>query len=381
MDRPPPDPDVTGRPPRASFWRRFPRLGFIALILFLALAAAYTSVLIVERQQSLRAISRYNVSWLVSQAALEVARLQSAIGQFRIEPDEDNRDAVQLWLDIVANRALLLAGGDVWPFIRADPEREATVAQLRRAIATAQPLMARLDEDGVADRLLSAFTELNPRLTRLASAAYSRGNELVSGDLEHLGRLHWIFSGVLITLIICCTGLIATLTYHNRLVRNANREVNALVHDLTRTGRQLAAAKEQAQEAMGEVQQQYRALRLRDAELNVQNDRFDAALNNMSQALCMFSAEHRLIVCNVRFLDLFGLGESFVGPGATRDELFQAMAAGGRFDPALLEAIRHAQEQLVADAAPRDLLPRRLGRPGHRRRPPADGRWRLGRHL
>ncbi|MFC7692863.1 putative bifunctional diguanylate cyclase/phosphodiesterase [Paeniroseomonas aquatica] len=306
-----------------------------------------------------------------------MARLQSAIASYRLKPDEEGLETVQLWLDIVANRSQLLGGGEVWPFIRAVPEREATVAQLRRAIATAQPMIERLGEPAVADRLLTLLGDLNPRLTRLASASYSSGNDLITADIEHLAQLHWIFSGVLITLLLCCAVLIATLMVHNRLVRNANREVNALVQDLTRTGRQLATAKEQAQDAMGEVQQQYRALRLRDAELNVQNARFDAALNNMSQALCMFSAERRLIVCNTRFIELFGLDEDFGGPGATMDSLFAAMVAGGRFEASVLAAVRLAQEALLADARPGTFF--REGADGRAlavsHQPMADGGW------
>jgi diguanylate cyclase (GGDEF)-like protein len=369
------DPSVRSLPPATL--SRFRRFGFLFVVAFLAAAAVYTSVLIIERQQSLRAISRYNVTWLVSQAALEVGRLQTAISSYRIRPDNDSHDTVQLWLDIVANRSVLLSSGEVLPFIQTDPEHAATVAQLVRAIAVAQPMMERLGEPGVADRMLAAFAELNPRLTRLASAAYTNGNDLIATDIQQLGQLHWIFAGILFALLLCCAVLIATLAYHNRLVRNAHREVNVLVEDLTRTGRQLASAKEQAQEAMAEVQQQYRALRLRDAELNVQNDRFDAALNNMSQALCMFSAEQRLIVCNTRFTELFGLGGDFPGPGATADQLFQAMAAGGRFDGELLGVVRQAQDALRAEARPGTFF--REGRDGKAiavaHQPMADGGW------
>jgi diguanylate cyclase (GGDEF)-like protein len=369
--------DSTARSLPPVTMSRFRRFGFLIAIAFLAAAAAYTSVLIIERQQSLRAISRYNVTWLVSQAALEVARLQTAIGSYRIRPDEENHETVQLWLDIVTNRSLLLGSGEVLPFIQGDPDREATVAQLVRAIAVAQPMMERLGEPGVADRLLATFSELNPRLTRLGSVAYTEGNDLIAADIRQLGRLHWIFSGILLALLLCCTALIVSLVYNNRLVRNAHREVNLLVQDLTRTGRQLASAKEQAQEAMGEVQQQYRALRLRDAELNVQNARFDAALNNMSQALCMFSGEQRLIVCNTRFTELFGLGEDFIGPGATIDQLFQAMAEAGRFDPELLGVVRQAQDALLAEARPGTFF--REGRDGKAiavsHQPMADGGW------
>ncbi len=36
-------------------------------------------------------------------------------------------------------------------------------------------------------------------------------------------------------------------------------------------------------------------------------DRFDTALNNMSQGLCFFDGEQRLIVCNSRYVDMYDL--------------------------------------------------------------------------
>jgi PAS domain-containing protein len=49
------------------------------------------------------------------------------------------------------------------------------------------------------------------------------------------------------------------------------------------------------------VQERTAALREREAELQAQNMRFDAALKNMSHGLCMFDRHERLIVCNERY--------------------------------------------------------------------------------
>ena len=43
--------------------------------------------------------------------------------------------------------------------------------------------------------------------------------------------------------------------------------------------------------------------------------RFDSALNNMSQGLCFFDGEQRLIVCNRRYLDIYDLPPESVRPG------------------------------------------------------------------
>ena len=49
--------------------------------------------------------------------------------------------------------------------------------------------------------------------------------------------------------------------------------------------------------------------------------RFDSALNNMSQGLCFFDGERRLIVCNRRYLDMYDLPPDRVPPGTYLREI------------------------------------------------------------
>ncbi len=57
----------------------------------------------------------------------------------------------------------------------------------------------------------------------------------------------------------------------------------------------------------------------------------DAALNNMSQGLAMFDSSNRLVVCNRRYLEMYGLSPEIVKPGATLRELAEHRAATGSF--------------------------------------------------
>ncbi|MDH3742792.1 MAG: EAL domain-containing protein [Hyphomicrobiales bacterium] len=63
------------------------------------------------------------------------------------------------------------------------------------------------------------------------------------------------------------------------------------------------------------LQRQNEELRKRDNQLKDQNERFTAALDNMSQGLCMFDGEQRLIVCNERYGSLYGLSIELLKPG------------------------------------------------------------------
>jgi diguanylate cyclase (GGDEF)-like protein len=61
------------------------------------------------------------------------------------------------------------------------------------------------------------------------------------------------------------------------------------------------------------------------------NVRVDAALNNMSQGLCMFDKDERLVVCNERYLRVYGLSPDIVKSGCTLRELLEHRKTAGNF--------------------------------------------------
>ena len=67
------------------------------------------------------------------------------------------------------------------------------------------------------------------------------------------------------------------------------------------------------------------ALRKREQELTEQNDWFNAALDNMSEGLCMYDADRRLLVANKRFVEVYDLPEAIAEPGTTFDELLHLL--------------------------------------------------------
>jgi diguanylate cyclase (GGDEF)-like protein len=86
-------------------------------------------------------------------------------------------------------------------------------------------------------------------------------------------------------------------------------------------------------------------LQAREQELLNQNLLFNAALTNMSQGLVMFDAQGRVIICNQRYLDMYG--HTHVQPGCTLAELLRQRLETGSFagDP-----VAYAKE-IVARAA------------------------------
>ena len=73
-------------------------------------------------------------------------------------------------------------------------------------------------------------------------------------------------------------------------------------------------------------------LRAREAELSNQCIITDSALNNMSQGLCMFDAERRLVICNRRFADLYRLEEELTQPGTPLDDILAHRVQTGSYN-------------------------------------------------
>ena len=84
------------------------------------------------------------------------------------------------------------------------------------------------------------------------------------------------------------------------------------------------------------------------AEINRQNVRFKAALDNMIQGLCMFDAGGGLTVCNRRFLDLYRLPEEAAPPGAALGDILGQ--SGALADLGALDRYMLVHAHLMLDA-------------------------------
>ena len=65
------------------------------------------------------------------------------------------------------------------------------------------------------------------------------------------------------------------------------------------------------------------------ARLEQQNEQLDAAMNNMSQGLAMYDDEQRLVICNRRYAEMYGLSPEQVQPGTTVREILEHRIARG----------------------------------------------------
>jgi methyl-accepting chemotaxis protein len=63
--------------------------------------------------------------------------------------------------------------------------------------------------------------------------------------------------------------------------------------------------------------------------VNIQNTRFNAALNNMTQGLCMFDADKRLVISNERYASIYALPPELLKPGTSHESIIAHRVSHG----------------------------------------------------
>ena len=293
------------------------------------MAASYTSVLVVQRQKALNSVSRYNVTWDASQSLAELLRLEVDIASYAVPGSGASKDTVQLRLQILLNRIGLLKDGQVDAVLEREPALRGAVTQLARASTRIQSLADHLDQPNSVREILRILLPLNRDMTRLAATADALGADRVAADQRTLSRIHWTFSGLLGALITCAAGLVVILLRQNELLGRAQTDLRNLALNLEATGQDL--------------KRQNLALHQRDRDLGVQNERFNAALNNMSQGLCMADATMQVTVFNQRFVELFALSPAMANLGCSISDLIGAAGQTSATQPSFLKSIMERQ--------------------------------------
>ncbi len=66
-------------------------------------------------------------------------------------------------------------------------------------------------------------------------------------------------------------------------------------------------------------------------QLRLEKQRLDTAVNNMTQGLLLFDSSQRLVICNQRYIDMYGLSREVVKPGCSFREVIVHRKATGSF--------------------------------------------------
>ena len=94
---------------------------------------------------------------------------------------------------------------------------------------------------------------------------------------------------------------------------------------------------------------QHRASKQR---LSLEKQRLDTAVNNMTQGLLLFDAKQHLIICNKRYLEMYGLSAEIVKPGCSFREVIAHRKDTGSF----VGDIDHYVEVVMRDIAHRNAM-------------------------
>ena len=134
------------------------------------------------------------------------------------------------------------------------------------------------------------------------------------------------------------------------------------------TGREELGTRLQRQLELGKAQEE---------SLRIRNLQFDTAINNMSQGLCFFDAAHRLIVCNDRYVDMYGLSRDRIGPGTPLADIVDMRFEVGSFPEMTRDEYLEWRTKVAVSSVPTDSIVEL--RNGHtfkiRHRPMPDGGW------
>ncbi|WDR06533.1 diguanylate cyclase [Devosia rhodophyticola] len=235
-------------------------------------AAVYIGSLLLQRQSALEPMGRGNVTWLIAQSPSEYARLEQRIGAYGLGDAGIDVNEVTLRFDIVSNRMQTLHSNSLAPFIASDPRHARTLKQLDGAVDSARLLLSEIHVKGTPARMLALLDPVYPKLVRLSVDANSWNAERLNREREELFGLQKVFAWVATGLIICGFVFVVLLLLNNRLLKRTHEQ-----------------------------------LRRKDRALQIQYNWFEAAVNNMSQGLCLTDSNQRLLVSNRQFLNQFAL--------------------------------------------------------------------------
>jgi len=118
-------------------------------------------------------------------------------------------------------------------------------------------------------------------------------------------------------------------------------------------------------------------LKQREAEQKLQNMRFSAAVQNIAQGLAMFDRDQKLIVCNRRYAEVYGIPVELTKPGTTLRQILESRVKSGIYsgsDPN--KYIRDRMENAAAGKPTDTILELTNGRiVSISHRPMVDGGW------
>jgi diguanylate cyclase (GGDEF)-like protein len=200
--------------------------------------------------------------------------------------------------------------------------------------------------------------------------------DFVSATAKSL--MAWVLLSAFVAIVLI--GPIGLTTMHRALFRL--RRITQAMIKLARNDTTVQIPSHQDRDEVGEMARAVEVFKdnaiqliAREVELKQLNRRVDIALNNMTHGLCMFDAEHNLIVCNKTYVQMYALTPELAQPGTPLRVIDQYRAAIG--NGALANPEQVAAESAIAtreaSAFTQELMDGRIVAVSQR--PMQDGGW------
>jgi diguanylate cyclase (GGDEF)-like protein len=106
------------------------------------------------------------------------------------------------------------------------------------------------------------------------------------------------------------------------------------------------------EELHAELRKQHELVTKQQEELRLRNMQFHAAINNMTEGLCFFDGQQRLIISNDRFVEMYNLEPGSVYPGITLHEVIELRQKAGSFPAMTFEEYYAARNTVALSNAP-----------------------------
>jgi diguanylate cyclase (GGDEF)-like protein len=188
----------------------------------------------------------------------------------------------------------------------------------------------------------------------------------------------WVLLSAFVAIVLI--GPIGLTTMHRALFR-LERITQAMIK-LARNDTTVPIPSREDRDEVGEIARAVEVFKdnaiqliAREVELKQLNRRVDIALNNMTHGLCMFDAEHNLIVCNKTYVQMYALTPELAQPGTPLRVIDQYRGAIG--NSALVNPEQVAAETAIAtreaSAFTQELMDGRIVAVSQR--PMQDGGW------
>ena len=148
-------------------------------------------------------------------------------------------------------------------------------------------------------------------------------------------------AAILLELVVSAVGLIMLRHIRGQRMLQQAQAARAAA-EVAHHGAETARHRAEAELAVAHERERARVV------LDIQNARFVAALNNMSQALVMFDAADSLVVANARVAEMFGVPTDTILPGVTMEALLGRLPGTSTLQQSDRDAMRSRIRTLKA---------------------------------